>query len=144
ISADVPLAISDDRTQISATFTPHFSGFYALKLTDETGLASTRLIEIRLTVDPVPIVKLMRPSVGIDPPYLTPTANVIISTEADDKQLYGIRSSFIEYRVGREGPVRILPLAFVPNVSATTLSALTGGPIATAIPPSGPVEVTRI
>src|SRR5262249_30625954 len=110
ISQDVPLSISEDRMQISGEFLPHFSGSYALKLKDESGLSSTRLIEIRLTVDPVPTVTLARPAVGIDPPYLTPNATVIVKADADDK-LYGLRSAFLEYRIGREGPVRVLPLA---------------------------------
>lgn len=143
LGADVPLTISGDGTRISADFVPPLSGSYALKLTDDTGLTGTRLIEIRLTADPVPVVTLARPLAGFDPPVLAPTACVVISTSAEDK-LYGLRRSFLEYRVGREGALRTVPLASVPNVSAGALVALLGGPAQAIAPPSGLVEANRI
>src|SRR5262249_14148404 len=99
LGADIPLTISGDGTQLFAEFIPPLSGSYALKLTDDTGLTGTRLIEIRLTIDPVPVVTLARPLSGFDPPVLAPTASVVVSTMAEDK-LYGVRRSFLEYRVG--------------------------------------------
>ena len=116
LGADIPLTISGDGTRLSADFVPPLSGSYALRLTDDTGLTGTRLIEIRLTADPVPVVTLARPVAGFDPPVLAPTASVVVSTTAEDK-LYGVRSSFLEYRVGRDGPIHVMPLAQVPNVS---------------------------
>ncbi len=83
---------------------------YALKLTDETGLTGTRLIEIRLTSDPAPIVTLLRPAAGRDPAILTPDAAVPVHVAADDK-VYAVRRTFLEYRVGRDGPVRTLVLS---------------------------------
>jgi len=62
LASDVPVNISGDGTRISADFVPPLSGSYALKLTDDTGLTGTRLVEIRLTVDPVPVVTLVRPA----------------------------------------------------------------------------------
>ncbi|WP_171473694.1 hypothetical protein [Frigoriglobus tundricola] len=116
LGADVPIALSEDGRVLTADFVPPLSGQYALRLTDDSGLTGTRLVEIRLTIDPVPVVTLARPLAGSDPPLLAPTARVAVSTTADDK-LYGVRRSFLEYRVGRDGPVRVYPLAEVPNVS---------------------------
>src|SRR5579883_1531568 len=143
LGANIPLTISEDRTRITAEFIPPLSGLYALKLTDETGLTGTQHLEIRLTVDPVPAVILARPTASIDPPLLAPTASVVLNTLAEDK-LYGVRRSFIEYRVGRAGPMRVLPLTERPNISASALAAITGWQGATAIPQSGIVEVNRV
>jgi hypothetical protein len=142
LCADIPLAIGEDGARISAEFIPPFSGPYALKLTDETGLTSTRLVEIRLTVDPVPLVTLNRPAASIDPPFLTPTASLFVSTKATD-HLYGVRLSFLEYRVGRDGPVRLLPLAQATRITPRTLAALGGWALTPALPEYGSVEVNR-
>lgn len=143
LGADIPLTISGDGTRIMADFVPPLSGTYALRLTDDTGLTGTRLIEIRLTADPVPVVTLARPLAGVDPPVLAPTASVVVSTAAEDK-LYGVRRSFLEYRVGREGGVRTVPLAWVPNVHPGALAAVGSGPVFAFAPPSGTVEVNRV
>ncbi len=144
LGADIPLALSGDGTRLSAEFVPPLSGSYALRLTDDTGLTGTRLLEIRLTVDPVPVVTLARPLAGFDPPLLAPTANVVVATSAEDK-LYGVRRSFLEYRVGRDARLRTLPLVEVPNVSGSALAAVGGGPAFAAVPQSGgAVEVNRV
>jgi hypothetical protein len=143
LGRDVPLTISGEGTRIAADFIPPLSGTYALKLTDDTGLTGTRLVEIRLTADPVPTVTLARPLAGVDPPVLAPTAKVVVSTSAEDK-LYGVRRSFLEYRVGREGALRTLPLAQVPNAEARALAAVMGGSALALAPLSGVVEVNRV
>jgi hypothetical protein len=142
LGADIPVTISGDGTRLAADFIPPLSGSYALKLTDETGLTGTRLIEIRLTVDPVPVVTLARPLAGFDPPLLAPTANVLISTTAEDK-LYGVRRSFLEYRIGREGATRVVPLAQALNAPPGPLAAVVGAP-ATVQLQATTVEVTRV
>lgn len=140
---DIPVALSGDGTRLAADFVPALSGTYALKMTDDTGLTGTRLIEIRLAVDPVPVVTLARPLAGTDPPVLAPTASVVVSASAEDK-LYGVRSSFLEYRVGREGVLRTIPLAQIPNVDVQALAAVAGGPVLTLAPASGIVETNRL
>lgn len=142
LAADIPLAVSGDRTRLAADFVPPLSGTYALRLTDDTGLTGTRLVEIRLTPDPVPTVALERPAAGIDPPYLAPSASLVLGAKADDK-LYGVRSLFLEYRVGREGALRTMPLAQAPNVHAPAVAALAGAPVAAALPQFGSVHVAR-
>lgn len=125
IGADVPVRISAEGTRLFADFTPAFSGSYALKLTDTTGLVGTRLVEIRLTPDPVPQVALERPQPGFDPPMLTPNATVVVVASAEDK-LYGLRNFALEYRVGRDGVLRTVRLAHVPNLPPSALAAVTG------------------
>jgi hypothetical protein len=143
LGADVPLTISGEGTRLSADFVPHLSGTYALKLTDDTGLTGTRLIEIRLTADPVPAVALNRPLAGSDPSVLAPTASVIVSAAAEDK-LYGVRSLFLEYRVGREGALRTLPLARAVNAELKPLAGLIGGPALALAPPLGVADANRV
>ena len=139
---DIPLTISADGTRLSATFTPTFSGQYILRLTDDTGLTGTQRVEIRLTTDPSPKVMLLRPLAGRDPAMLTPSAALTVRMTAGDK-LYGVRRSFLQYRVGRDGPVREIPLAEVANVPVGPLVAAGGGPAVAAVPPQGPVDVSR-
>jgi hypothetical protein len=125
IGADVPVRVSGEGTRLTAEFVPSLSGTYALRLTDATGLVGTRLIEIRLTPDPVPVVALARPLPGFDPPLLAPNANVLVAATAEDK-VYGLRDFALEYRVGREGALRTVRLARAANVHPNAVAALTG------------------
>ncbi|MDY3560221.1 hypothetical protein R5W23_001446 [Gemmata sp. JC673] len=144
VTADIPLTVSGDGALISATFTPRLSGLYALRLTDDTGLTGTRTLKIDLTPDPVPKVTLSRPVAGRDPQYLAPTAAVRLAAVAEDP-LYGARRLFLEYRVGRDGSVRTIPLATAAQVPAEALAGVAGGPAAVSVPPAGAVEaVTRV
>ena len=130
VGSDIPLSLDGTGRVLHAAFTPNMSGMYALKLTDETGLTGTRLIEIRLTPDPAPVVTLLRPAAGRDPVILTPDAVVPVHVSADDK-VYAVRRTFLEYRVGRDGPVRTHAVS---NARTTGLvcPAMEGGLLATA------------
>jgi hypothetical protein len=110
VGADVPLTLSGDGRVMWAEFTPAFSGMYALRLTDPTGLTGVRLLEIRLTPDPAPAVSLLRPAPGRDPTRLVPTASFRADVLATDR-VYGLRRVFLEYRVGVAGRVRSITLA---------------------------------
>ena len=126
IGADIPLSLDPTGTILTGDFFPALSGMYALKLTDETGLTGTRLIEVRLVPDPAPTVTLLRPSAGRDPAVLAPTAAIPVHLAADDK-LYAVRDTFLEYRVGRSGPTRTVPLTGA-RAAATALPGVVGGP----------------
>jgi hypothetical protein len=141
VGADVPVAV-DDGTRLALDFVPLLSGTYALKLTDDTGLTGTRLLEIRLIPDPVPLVTLARPQAGLDPPLLTPGSSVTVQSTAEDK-LYGVRRSFVEYRVGRDGAVRTVPLAHTATPHPAALAAAGGGAALAPLPPGAAVETTR-
>lgn len=140
--ADVPVAVSGGGTRLAADFVPPLSGTYALKLIDATGLSGTRFVEIRVNPDPIPVVALDRPQPGLDPPLLTPAARLTVVTSAEDK-LYGLRDFALEYRVGREGRVRTLPLARVPNAHPGALAALGGCAAVAGLPDPEAVSVAR-
>lgn len=137
IGADVPLSIDSSGRVFFATFTPSIAGTYALRLTDETGWTGTRAIDIPLTHDPVPLVALARPSAGQDPVVLTADAEVHIHVRAEDREpntavaLYGLRRTFLEYRVGADGAVRTVPLRDA-REAERLLPAVGGGLIAIA------------
>ncbi len=133
IGSDIPVSLDESRKELSVAFAPAMSGPYALKLTDETGLTGTRTLEIRLTPDPAPTVTLLRPSAGRDPGVLTPAASVPVYVAADDK-VYAVRRTFLEYRVGRDGIVRTIPLHDVGEVGRM-LPVAAGGMVAAARPP---------
>ncbi|WP_145243172.1 hypothetical protein [Urbifossiella limnaea] len=132
---DVPLALSGDGRVMWAEFTPAFSGMYALRLTDPTGLTGVRLLEIRLTPDPAPNVSLLRPAPGRDPTRLVPTANLRVDVLATDR-VYGLRRTFLEYRVGAAGRIRTVPLADYEPTSRA-LPAAVGAALAN-LPPQPP------
>ena len=139
LTADIPLTVSGDGTRIEATFIPPLSGPYALKLTDDTGLTGTRSVEIGLTPDPVPKVALNRPLPGRDPQYLAPNAAVAVGVSAEDP-LYGVRRAFLEYRIGRDGRTRTLPLGAAGAVPVAPLAGLVGGSAFALAPPAGVIE----
>lgn len=137
VSGDIPVSLDDSGKRLTAEFMPAMSGTYAFRLTDETGLTGSRLLEIRLVPDPAPTVTLLRPSAGKDPPLLTPAASIPVHVASDDK-LYAVRSTFLEYRVaGGDGVVRTIPLGDVRD-SANLLPAVVGGSgvLARVRPPS--------
>jgi len=105
LGSDVPLTLSGDGRRMESHFIPTTSGMYALKLTDESGLTGTRLIELRLAPDPAPGLVLLRPALGRDPAILVPDATLNIAFGADDK-VFAIRGMFLEYRIGKDGAVR--------------------------------------
>src|SRR5262249_54879768 len=114
------------------TFTPPAAGTYALKLTDETGMTGTRLLEVRLVPDPAPAVALVRPAPGKDPPVLVPSARFAVQVTAEDK-VSGLRGVFLECRVGKDGPVRSIPLADA-GLAGELVPAAGGGPTTVALP----------
>jgi hypothetical protein len=107
---DFPVAIGPNGQTMEVTFTPPATGTYLLKMTDETGMTGTRPLDVRLIPDPAPSVTLVRPAPGRDPPVLVPTARLTVQVTVEDK-VYAFRRVFIEYRVGKDGPVRTIPLA---------------------------------
>jgi hypothetical protein len=117
IGAEIPLALDPSGRVFSATFTPSVPGTYALRLTDETGWTGTRTIDIPWTPDPVPLVVLARPAAGRDPLVLTPDGSIQVHVIAEDRvpngaiALYGLRRTFLEYRVAPEAAVRMIPLS---------------------------------
>ena len=109
LGADIPVRIESDGRTLAVTFSPSLSGTYALKMTDPTGLTGGRLLDLRLTPDPPPVVTLHQPAADHDPSLLTPRAVLPVRLAAEDR-VYALRWVFLEYQVGREGPVRVIPV----------------------------------
>lgn len=133
--ADISLSLDPEGRVLTGKFSPAMSGMYALKLTDDTGLTGSRLIEIRLIPDPAPTVTLLRPSPGRDPAVLTPVSSIPVHIAATDK-LYGVRNTFLEYRVGRDGQVRTLSLADLRDHGRALPAGAGGMVLATRIRPT--------
>ena len=131
MGSDLPLSLDASGRIVSATFSPSMTGSYALKLTDETGLTGTRVIDIRLAPDPPPIVTLIHPAIGKDPAILTPGALMPVHVAAGDK-VYAVRRVFLEYRVGREGTYRTIELSDARDATRG-LTAIGGGLLATVL-----------
>ena len=132
---DIPLSLSADGRVLAATFTPVMSGMYALKLTDESGLVGTRLLEFRLTPDPAPAVALVRPAAGRDPAVVVPGAALPVHVTADDR-LYAVRRAVLEYRTARDGPVRTLAVGDARDALRALPAA--AGAMAVAVRPQWP------
>ncbi len=127
IAREVPATLGDEGRTLELSFTPCFSGMYALKLTDDTGMSGVRLLEVRIVADPAPSLTLVRPAVGKDSPVLIPTAHFMVQVAVDDK-IYAFRRVFLEYRVGTNGTVRRMPLCDIRQVG-TWLPAVGGGTV---------------
>lgn len=125
VAEDIPLRIGGpDGTLLEADFVPRIAGLYALRITDERGLTGVRLFDFRMFPDPVPNVAMARPEVGKDALDLLPTASVTVLSRAEDRP-YAVKTLFLEYRVGPDGPIRTLPLADL-EAAGRTLPALAG------------------
>lgn len=102
LADDIPLQLHEEGTVIQGCFQPAFSGTYAWKLTDTTGLTSTRLLDIRILPDPAPHVTLLRPHVEWDSPWYVPTAQLPLHVTVADPR-YGLRRIALEYAWEGEG-----------------------------------------
>ena len=127
----VPAVLEDDRCTFTVDFLPRSAGLYALHFEDESGLAASRLFELRLKPDPAPVVQLDRPSPARDLLSVLPDATLTLHVSADDP-VFAVRSVFLEYRIGKDGPTLTKPL-----YDATTLAAQVAavvGPGVTRVP----------
>lgn len=104
----VPAQVEGDHRTFSIEFHPRISGFFTLYFEDETGLANSRLFELRLRPDPAPTVQFDRPSPSKDVLSVLATADLTLQIAAEDP-LFALRSVWLEYRTSREGPpVKVL------------------------------------
>jgi hypothetical protein len=99
--AVVPAVLDADRCSFTVNFLPRVAGLYALHFEDESGLAASRLFELRLRPDPAPVVQLDRPSPGRDLLSVLPEAVLTLHAAVDDP-VFAVRSVFLEYRVGKQ------------------------------------------
>lgn len=126
LADDIPLQLDEEGTVIQGRFQPAFSGTYAWKLTDTTGLTSTRLLEIRLLPDPPPHVVLLRPHAESDSQWYVPTAHLPLHVTAADPR-YGLRRIALEYSWEGENVLHtwdVLDLGRLQQVSPALCSPL--------------------
>lgn len=99
----IPVQLGRDGTLLEVSFTPRVSGVYGLRFEDETGFGATRLIDVRVQVDPAPLVSLDRPSASRDSLHVTPNAELPLKSAILDST-FAVRSAWLEYRTGKESP----------------------------------------
>jgi hypothetical protein len=124
----------EEGTRLDLAFIPRWSGLHALTFTDETGLAGTRLFDIRFYPDPAPAVALDRPNPQQDALMLLPSASVRVETRADDRT-FGLRTAWLEYRIGNRPEWTPIPYADMPALSEA-MPGILGGPLGHAEPKS--------
>lgn len=101
----VPAHLEPDRQTLSVAFYPRTAGLYVLHFEDETGLANSRIFELRLRPDPSPAVQLERPSPSRDVLAVLPEATLPLNIVAEDP-MFALRSVYLAYRTGKEQPTR--------------------------------------
>lgn len=105
----IPARVRDGGCVLDLEFFARVNGVFVLRLEDESGLTGSRLFEVRVVADPVPVVQLERPSKAQDTFDVLPEAEVTLQVHADDPQ-FGLRSVWLEYRVQRaDSPVPAQP-----------------------------------
>lgn len=105
----IPATIHADPTHFSVTFRPSTNGYYGLHFEDEHELVNSRTYELRLRLDPAPVVKLERPSPARDVLQVLPTAELPLLVRVEDTQ-FAVRSAWLEYRTQTAERWRVVPL----------------------------------
>jgi hypothetical protein len=139
----VPAQLEEDRRRFSMRFRPYVSGMYALHFEDETGLANSRLFELRVQVDPSPTVTLERPSPSRDILDLLPDADMPLQALVTDLH-YAVRSAYLEYRCKKTDVTRVAPVwdYWSAGLAASwALNALAGAPI---LSKEGPIRLRPV
>ncbi len=90
----VPAELSDDGKLLTVRFIPWVSGSYVLHLEDSEGLSKEYEADLRVLVDPPPVVTLERPA---SKQNLLPSAEVPLRLVVED-ETYAVRSVVLEYR----------------------------------------------
>lgn len=93
----LPARIDETGQILELDWIARYSGLFVLIVEDETELASTRLVEVRVWGDPTPTVHLERPSRSQDSLDVLPQAELTLRTIAEDPQ-YALRSVILTHR----------------------------------------------
>jgi hypothetical protein len=108
-SAPIRATIAEGGRRFELLFRPYVGGTYLLRLADESGLDGRRTLDLRLTLDPSPVVTLERPAAGQDSLNVLAGATVPLLARADDST-FAVRRAWLEYRCGADEPIQKLPL----------------------------------
>ncbi|OAI46427.1 hypothetical protein AYO44_11390, partial [Planctomycetaceae bacterium SCGC AG-212-F19] len=122
---------------LRAAFVPWVSGTYAMRLIDESHLASSRLFDIRVFSDPPPLVTLERPSASHDSLAVVPGATITLRGVTEDPQ-FAVRSVWLSYRTSRDDPARSRSLwdhAIAGTALPTLVPAVLPAPLVLPLPP---------
>jgi hypothetical protein len=90
----IPAELDADGRVFTFDFTPAVTGAYVLHLEDQYGLAKDYVSDLRVIDDPLPVVKLHRPTSTLT---LLPDAEVAFRFQAED-EVFALRSVFVEYQ----------------------------------------------
>jgi hypothetical protein len=136
----IPARLSADRRVLSVSFLPRFRGAYILRFEDDTGLGNSRAFDLRLLLDPPPLVNLERPSPTKDSLFVLPSADVPVQVSAEDQQ-FAVRSVYLSCRcknsAGDIEPAQRRPLYDHRNTGRTLAATLAAfaGPLPAPVPP---------
>lgn len=108
-------------TQIHGQIRPQLSGTYAFRIEDETGLGSTRLLDIRLQPDPSPIVTMERLINGREQIIALPNATIRLPVRVQDT-IFGMRNLSLNLRVNQEATQQ--RAIYTPELISNTLPTL--------------------
>ncbi len=121
---------------LSVSFLPWLSGTYTLHLEDDIGIASDRLLDVRIWPDPAPTVHLQRPAASLDSLALLPDADVTVQLLIEDQQ-FAVRSVFLEVRAGKDEPAQKIGL-YDHRTAGATLPPLLSAFSRVPVPLTGP------
>src|SRR5262249_48447116 len=87
----IPARLEADGRVLGLDFVARIGGTFTLHFEDELGLENTRLVDLRIVMDPAPAVFLERPAPSHDSLDLLPDADVSLKVRAEDA-IYAVRS----------------------------------------------------
>jgi hypothetical protein len=125
-SGAVEGVLDEQKRSFQMRFRPVHPGVYVLTIEDTGKLPAQRTLNLRLSNDPTPVVRLERPSASKDLLTVLPTAVMTLNVQAEDP-VFGLKSVFLRYRTKREDEPRVREL-IGPSTGAAQLVAPVLGP----------------
>lgn len=101
----IPVRVTGERRdRLEAEFVPPMLGLYALSFTDDAGLTGTRLLDLGIFPDPVPVVTMTEPEPSGEPLMLLAGADLKVAARVEDR-IYGARKVALQYQINSAGKV---------------------------------------
>jgi hypothetical protein len=132
VAGRYPALLDETGKLLQVEFMPWASGSYVLHLVDADGLAKDYEADLRINLDPVPVVQMLRPTSSVS---VLPDAEVVFRVLAED-DFFAIRSVYLELRhkteegqpdAGPSGPRRLT--MYDPALAGWVMSRLMPGPL---------------
>jgi hypothetical protein len=102
---EIPVQLTGGNRLIDIDFVPRLPGPYLLRIEDESGLGTNRFLDVRIPLDPSPVVDLHRPSAAKESLALVPEAEFNLVALAQDR-IFALRDVILEYRTAKDQPFR--------------------------------------